>query len=110
MSSFTIKGSAVGSSGIPVVGTIKLFAGSVTTAVQVPAVAGNVIISIGIRNTVDQAAARRLEFSYDNVVYHVLKVGEGRDENPLGEPRQVWVRSNSGASVNYEMAINFGDS
>ena len=92
-------------------GTTVLYAAAVgVTAIAIPTVAGKFIDELSIRCTVDQATNRRLEFSFDNVVFHRLKVGETREEEPRGTIKQIYIRAaGSGVtSVNYELAINYG--
>ena len=89
------------------VGETVLYAGSVTTVIAIPTVAGKYIDENSIRCAVDQEESKRLEFSFDNSVFHRLKVGESREEEPRGTIRQVYIRSVSG-SCNYEIAINYG--
>ena len=98
-------------------GETILYAGAVgTSAIALPSTGVNAIDEISIRCAVDQPSNRRLEFSFDNSVFHRLKVGEAREEEPrlvttgsLGIS-QVFIRA-AGAgvtTVNYELAINFG--
>lgn len=92
-------------------GTTVLYAGAVGTAgAWIPAVSGKYIDELSIRCAIDQAAARRLEYSFDNVTFHRLSVGEAREEEPRGTITQVRVRA-AGAgvtTVDYEVAINYG--
>lgn len=92
-------------------GSTVLYAGAVgVTAVAIPTVAGKFIDEISIRCRVDQPQDCRLEFSFDNVVFHRLKVGEHREEEPRGSIKQVYIRA-AGAgvtTVNYEIATNYG--
>lgn len=93
------------------VGTTVLYAASVgVSSVPIPTIAGKYIDELSIRCTVDQAANRRLEYSFDNVTFHRLKVGEMREEEPRGTITQVYIRAaGSGVTtVNYEIAINYG--
>ena len=98
-------------------GSTILYAGAVgTTAIAIPPVSVNAIDEISIRCTVDQTVTKRLEYSLDNVVFHRLRVGEAREEEPrltttgaLGIT-QVFIRAAGVGvtTVNYEVAINFG--
>ena len=92
------------------VGTTVLYSGTVNAAgVWIPAVAGKYIDELSIRCRVDQPAATRLEYSFDNVVFHRLKVGEMREEEPRGDIAQVRLRAaGSLATAIYEVAINYG--
>ena len=93
------------------IGTTVLYAASVgTTAIAIPTVSNKYIDELSIRCAIDQANNRRLEFSFDNSVFHRLAVGEMREEEPRGTITQVWIRA-AGAgvtTVNYEIAINYG--
>ena len=92
------------------VGTTVLYSGTVNAAgVWIPAVAGKYIDELSIRCRVDQPAATRLEYSFDNVTFHRLKVGEMREEEPRGTITQVRLRSSGAlATAIYEVAINYG--
>lgn len=92
------------------VGTTVLYSASVGTAgAWVPAAAGKYIDELSIRCQVDQPAATRLEFSFDGTVWHRLKVGESREEEPRGTITQVKVRAaGSLTTAIYEIAINYG--
>ena len=92
------------------VGTTVLYSASVGVGgAFVPAVAGKYIDEISIRCQVDQPAATRLEFSFDGTVWHRLKVGEMREDEPRGTITQVKVRAaGSLATAIYEIAINYG--
>lgn len=92
-------------------GETILYAGAVgTTSLQIPTVADKSLDEVSIRCAIDQAANRRLEFSFDNVVFHRLSVGEGREEEPRGDIDKLYIRAaGSGVTtVNYEVAINYG--
>jgi len=92
-------------------GTTVLYAGAVgTSSTAFPSVAGKYIDELGIRCTVDQANNKRLEYSFDNSVFHRLRVGEWREEEPRGTIKQIYIRA-AGAgvtTVNYELSINYG--
>jgi hypothetical protein len=92
-------------------GTTAIYAGAVgTSAIAIPTVADKFIDEISIRCAIDQANNKRLEFSFDNSVFHRLAVGEMREEEPRGTIKQIWIRAaGSGVTtVNYEIAINYG--
>lgn len=92
-------------------GTTDEYSGSVgTTAIKIPGTAGNVIDEIDIRCAVDQPFATRLEYSYDNVNYKRLRVGESKSDEPRGNITQVWIRAaGSGiTAANYEIIMNRG--
>lgn len=93
-------------------GSTVTYIGSVgTTAVQVPASAGNAIEELSIRCAIDQPANRRLEFSLDGTNFARLSVGEAREDEPRGGTiTQVWIRAaGSGVTtVDYEIFLNLG--
>lgn len=93
-------------------GFTKQYAGSVgTTAVQVPAVALTTKIEgVLIRSPNQTPNNRELQYSFDNVTYHVLLPGEFvaweiRDIDGIGPIFQLWFKSNTG-TVNYEVTID----
>jgi len=92
-------------------GETILYAGAVgTTALQIPTVADKSLDEVSVRCAVDQATNKRLEFSFDNVVFHRLSVGEAREEEPRGDIVKMYIRA-AGlgvTTVNYEVAINYG--
>lgn len=92
-------------------GSTKLFAGTVTTTpIQIPAVVDKRIEELSIRCAVDQSFSDvRLEYSFDQVVWHRLRVGEGREEEPRGSITQLFLRAaGTSGNANYEVSANFG--
>ena len=93
-------------------GTTELFAGSVgTSPLIIPTVADKFLDEVSIRCAVDQPRIRRLEFSYDGTVWHRLRVGESREEEPRGDIKQLRIRAAGFGvtTVKYEVAINFNE-
>ena len=95
-----------------IVGTTDTFISSIgTTSTAIPATPTTPIEEISIRCAVDQPSNRRLEFSFDNVLFARLRVGESREEEPRGGTiKQVFIRA-AGAgvtTVNYEIFMNRG--
>jgi hypothetical protein len=95
-----------------VLGTTDTYTGSVgTTAVNVPASAGNHIDELSIRCAVDQITIKRLEFSLDGGTnWFRLRVGEFYTEEPRGSITQIKIRAAGVGvtSVNYEISMNRG--
>lgn len=87
-------------------GTTVLYAGSVTTTPTTISNSGKALDEVSIRCAVDQTITLRLLFSFDNVTYHKLKVGEMREEEPRGNVTQLYLKALSG-TVNYEVAANW---
>ena len=88
-------------------GTTLLYVGTVTTTATAISNAGLEMDEVSIRCRVDQTITNRLLFSFDNVTFHRLKVGEMREEEPRGSITTLYLKSLAG-SVNYEVAINWG--
>jgi len=95
-----------------VLGSTDEFTGTVNTfGTSLPPVAGTAIEEISIRCTVDQPFKKRLEFSFDNINWFRLKVGESREEEPRGGTiTQVHIRAAGVGvtSVKYEVVMNRG--
>ena len=92
-------------------GSTVFLAGAVdTTGAWFPTVAGKYIDELGIRCAVDQSNVRRLEYSFDNVTFHRLRVGKWREEEPRGTVTQIRLRAAGVGvtTVNYELSINYG--
>lgn len=90
-------------------GSTVLYTGTVNASgAWIPAVSGKYIDELSIRCRVDQPAATRLEYSFDNVTFHRLKVGEMREEEPRGNITQVRLRASGLATAIYEVAVNYG--
>jgi len=88
-------------------GTTTLFATTVgTTAVQVPASAGNNISELLIRCATDNSpVTKRLLWSLDDTTYHTLAPGEFVGWEPQGTLTQIYLKGNV-ASVSYEVIMN----
>ena len=89
-------------------GTTLLYVGTVTTTATAISNAGLEMDEVSIRCRVDQTITNRLLFSFDNVTFHRLKVGEMREEEPRGAVTTLYLKSLAG-SVDYEAAINWGN-
>ncbi len=92
-------------------GTTGMYAGTVDqTGISLPSVAGDPIDSVGIRNTIDQPFASRLEYSYDNGTnWCRLAVGEARDQDLRGYVTQIKIRAaGSLTTCKYEVIMNRG--
>ena len=87
-------------------GTTLLYVGSVGVGGTSISNAGLAMDEVSIRCQVDQAIANRLLFSFDNSVFHRLKVGEMREEEPRGSITTIHLKALAG-TVNYEVAINW---
>lgn len=88
-------------------GTTLLYVGTVTTTATAISNAGLAMDEVSIRCRVDQTNTLRLLYSFDNVTYHRLRVGEWREEEPRGNITVVYLKALSG-TVNYELSINYG--
>lgn len=92
-------------------GTTVLVSGSVgTSSTAIPAIADKQIDEISIRCKFGQPANRLLLFSFDNVTFHQLGVGDSREEEPRGTIKQIFVKAGGPGvtTVDYEAAINYG--
>lgn len=93
------------------VGTTDTFTGTVTTtAINLPTIASTYIDEIGIRCTIDQPFASRLEFSYDGGTnWFRLCVGESSHVEPRGNITQVKIRAaGTLTTCKYEVIMNRG--
>lgn len=93
------------------IGSTDMFSGTVDgTGINLPAVAGDPIDEIGIRNPVDQPFASRLEFSYDGGTnWFRLAVGEAREDELRGYKTQIRIRAaGSLTTCKYEVIMNRG--
>lgn len=93
------------------VGETLQYSGSVNqTGVSIPAVAGNPIDHVSIRNAIDQPFASRLEFSFDGGTnWSRLAVGEARDDELRGGITQIKIRAaGSLTTCNYEIILARG--
>jgi hypothetical protein len=88
-------------------GETLLYTGSVGTGGTSISNAGLAIDEVSIRCRVDQLITNRLLFSFDNSVFHRLKVGEMREEEPRGDTTVLYLKALAG-TVDYEVAINYG--
>lgn len=92
-------------------GSTSQYSGSVNqSGTFLPAVAGDPIDGVSIRNAIDQPFASRLEFSYDGgTSWCRLAVGEARDDELRGDTTQIKIRA-AGAltTCNYEVIMNRG--
>lgn len=88
-------------------GTTLLYTGTVTTTATAISSGGKAMDEVSVRCRVDQIITNRLLFSFDNVTYHRLKVGEMREEEPRGTITTLYLKALAG-TVNYEAAINYG--
>ena len=87
-------------------GQTTLARGSVgTTAILVPAVAGDRIVSFSARSATDNNAARRMEVSIDGGAnFWVLRPGEDVGGDLAGNITQIWIRAQANTLI-YEVAV-----
>ena len=92
------------------IGSTDMFAGTVDQiGIYLPAIAGDPIDNVGIRNAIDQAFASRLEFSYDGSNWFRLAVGESREDDLRGNITQIRIRAaGSLTTCKYEVIMNRG--
>ena len=77
-----------------------------TSAVQIPASAGNDISDFILRCNVDNSPiTKRLLWSYDNINYFTLAPGESAFRAPRQGIKQIYIKG-SIASVSYEFECN----
>lgn len=92
-------------------GSTDTYAGTVdATGISLPSVAGNNIDEIGIRCTIDQPFASRLEFSYDGGTTWIrLAASEAREDELRGDIKQIKIRAaGSLPTCKYEIIMNRG--
>lgn len=88
-------------------GTTQQFTGSVGTSnASIPAVAGNAISEVLIRNPTSNLITKNLLFSFDGgTTFQSLSTGEAIIWTMKGRPTQIIIKG-SAAATNYEVILN----